>query len=407
MRLTMRLLCCALMAAPQIAAIGGCSKAPTGPGAAAGSPTIAVRVVETGTGPSSSARVLQAPRLANGVAVGEAAPEHLEYFLTSLALCESLTTSGTAFNNPRGMVEIYSNRDVDYSTYDFAAARADHTPGHYLDLLDAATLGALQQTVMLPPGPHTFNWALATWNRPIRVQAAVPLADGTTLYTKDGDQVTDGSGTYTSVAGDITAGPAELGLVDLQNGGTWFRLQHPVTIPDSAGTFTLSLVFNPDRLIKASANGASNYPMRDSLNRGIYAPILDLTPVLHRAATDVVEETYVLTGAPQFDIRLQLYSLDGDSTRTIVGAAIKSLYTGSTTQNVMHPLAVSFIHTTGDGSLTFSAWDDSPLITGFTRSASGGAATFYCQNAFSGLDLCAGSGSVDVTYAAPAIGILP
>ena len=276
-----------------------------------------------------------------------------------------------------------------------------------MDLLDPITLGALQQTVTLPAGAHRFNWAIATWNRPVKMQASVPLGDGTSLFTKDGDEVMQGGGGYTMVTADMTSGPSEPGLVDLNNGGTWFRLQNPVSIPDSAGTFTLSLVFNPDRLIKASANGASNYPMRDSLNRGIYTPILDLTPVLHSTAAPVQKETFVLTGAGEFDIRLELYSLAGDSAHTIMGASIKSLYTAGTTQNVMHPLPVSFIHTAGDGSLTFSAWNDMPLIAGFTRATGGGTATFYCQTAFSGLDYCGGAGAVSLTYAAPEVALLP
>lgn len=406
MRFTVRRTCCALLGAATLASYG-CSNAPTGPATGGtGRPTIRVQVVRTGASASALFRS-RAMRAVSGVPVGEATPERLEYFLTSLALCESLTTTGTAFSNPRGLVELYGNRSVNYDTYDFNAARNDPVAGHYMDLLDPNTLGVLQQTVMLPPGMHRFNWALATWNRPVKVQAAVPLGDGTWLYTKDGDEVTQGGSRYTNVTADMTSGPAELGLVDLNNGGTWFKLQNPITIPDSAGTFTLSLVFNPDRLIKASANGASNYPMRDSLNRGIYTPILDLTPVLHSTSASVQKETFVLTGAPEFDIRLELYSLVSDSTRTIMGAAIKSLYTVATTQNVMHPLGVSFIHTADDGSLTFSAWDDSPILTGFTRATGGGTATFYCQNAFSGLDLCGGAASVNLTYASPEVTILP
>lgn len=370
-----------------------------------GRPTIAVQVVKTGAGAPGQFRT--AAIRANGAPVGEATPEHLAYFLTSLALCESLTTTGTAFNNPQGLVELYGNNSVDYNTYDFGAARADPVAGHYLDLLDPNTLGVLQRTVTLPPGVNRFNWALATWNRPVKIQAAVPLGDGTWLYTKDGDEVTQNGSRYTNVTADMTSGPTELGLVDLNNGGTWFKLQHPVTIPDSAGSFTLSLVFNPDRLIKASANGASNYPMRDSLNRGIYTPILDLTPVLHSTAAGVQKETFVLTGAAQFDIRLELYSLAGDSAHTIMGASIKSLYTAATTQNVMHPLSVSFIYTADDGSLEFRAWDDRPMITGFTRASGGGTVTFYCQHAFSGLDFCEGAAAVNLTYAAPEVTILP
>ncbi len=85
--------------------------------------------------------------------------------------------------------------------------------------------------------------------------------------------------------------------MDLNNGGTWFRLQQPIVISEDGGEYTLSLAFNPDRLIKASAMNASNASIQFenvgttySTTRGIYVPLLDLTPVLHKTADAVRKE---------------------------------------------------------------------------------------------------------------------
>ena len=63
-------------------------------------------------------------------------------FITSLTLCESIETSGTAFNNTQGCIEIYGNQSVDYNTFGYAEARADNTPGDYFDLMDPSTTSA-------------------------------------------------------------------------------------------------------------------------------------------------------------------------------------------------------------------------------------------------------------------------
>ena len=95
MRPTFRQISCALLCAATLASCG-CSKAPTGP-SAGGHATVTVKVVKTGAGSPAPFRST-AMRTVAGAPVGEATPAPLEYFLTSLALCESLTTTGTAFS---------------------------------------------------------------------------------------------------------------------------------------------------------------------------------------------------------------------------------------------------------------------------------------------------------------------
>jgi hypothetical protein len=373
------------------------------PGASAS--TVRAQITQaSATAGMSARRARMSPTLASvAPGVGEAAPYHLEYFLTSLRLCESVETNGTAFNNTQGCVEVYSNQSVDYETYGYAEARADATPGNYFDLMDPATLTALNQSVPMQAG--SYQWALATWNKPVRVQATIPLLDGGSLFTQDGDRATLFGYAFTQTTTALTTGPSALAITDLNNGGTWFRLQSPVVIPDSGGSYTLSLVFNPDRLIKASASGASAAAIQDTSAavRGIYVPLLDLTPVLHQSNDSVRKESYELTGPAEFSLRLELYSVGSDTARTILGADLKTLYTATTTHTVLHPQKVSFLSTALDGSTTFEAWDHGALLQGFTRSATGGSVTLNCLTAMQATDVCGGAGSVTLSYGAPVV----
>lgn len=384
--------------------------------------TAALTGCNSGTSPNPTPSTIQAriqssapsssmnPRFAFAMPrIGEAAPEHLEYFLTSLRLCESLETNGTGFNNAEGCIDVYTNNSVDYDAYGFAEARADVTPGNYFDLMDPSTMTALQQSVTARPG--TYRWALATWNRPVRVQASIPLAHScsgcpNTLYTKDGEPAGTSS-SYTLSPTLLSEPSAELAMADLNNGGTWFRLQQPVVIGENDGEYTLSLVFNPDRLLKGWGHNASNASIQDANSQGIHVPLLDLTPVLHRSSEAVRKESYVLTGAAQFSIRLELYSVDSDPNHAILGADVKTLYTDDTYQNIMHPSKISFLSTAEDASTTFEIWDNSPLIEGFTRSATGGTVTLHCEAAFHSTMACDDQETVTLTYAAPTVTTLP
>jgi hypothetical protein len=389
--------------------VGCSSDAGTAPTPGGSASTVRVHITPSGdasAGMRASRGRVSASMASVASGIGEAAPEHLEYFLTSLMMCEGLETNGTAFNNPQGCVEIYSNQSVDYDSYGYAEARADVTPGNYFDLMDPATLTALNQSVPVEAG--SYQWALANWNKPVRVQATIPLSGGGSLFTQDGDRSSPSGYGVTLTTADLTAGPSARAIVDLNNGGTWFRLQKPVVIPDSGGSYTLSLAFNPDRLIKASASGASNASIQDTSMavRGIYVPLLDLTPVLHQSSDSVRKESYELTGPSEFSLRLELYSVGSDTAHTILGADLKTLYTPSTTMNVMHPQKVSFITTAGDGSITLEGWDHGALIEGFTRSVTGGTVTLDCQAAMHGTEACGGSSTVVLTYGAPVVSIV-
>jgi hypothetical protein len=163
-----------------------------------------------------------------------------------------------------------------------------------------------------------------------------------------------------------------MAIIQHGNGGAEFAFAKPfkITAEDiaSRAAFKLDLTFNPDGIIKG-ANGPggriwgdvgtfsgfttgctttsgpthpSTYPnvassIVDGTNvYGIDVPMLGLTPIAHRADDPVIREQYLFhhitasgqTAAndPKFDVRVELYSLQSDPTRTVYGVSIEPLF---------------------------------------------------------------------------------
>ncbi len=330
---------------------------------------------------------------------GEGTPTSLEYYISSLQICTSLTTSGTAFSNAQGCTTLYQQSASSYSAYDADSARADADPTHYLDLMSPTTTATLNQAVTtLAAG--SYNYVIATWYRPVKVTGTIALASGS-YFTHDG--VVDTATGVTHVAGSLLTGPAGESVVDLPNGGTWFKFQAPFVVAADSASYVLDLVFDPDRLLKGGAM-ASNASIQDSTAalHGIYVPFLDLSPIVHKATDSAVKETYVFAGPSQFSLRAELYYLQSDTTKTIYGIDFKTLYTATTSINVTDPQRVFFVATAG-GTTQFLDYQQAPMLTGFTRSATGGTVTLNCQTTLFSTDPCSGQASVTMTYAAPSI----
>src|SRR5690606_24083885 len=107
-----------------------------------------------------------------------------------------------------------------------------------------------------------------------------------------------------------------------------------------------------------------------ALTRGLSVPLLDLAPIPHREQEQVVRESYLaslVVGAHAFDVRLELYSVEGDPNRTIYGVDAKTLVTAVSTSVPPELTKVSYVVAEGDGSITFQSFNQSPIITGFER----------------------------------------
>ena len=378
----------------------------------------------------SSAGSVELLLLANGTtsanrldqAVGQASATQLtslKYFIRDIKICESLTVDGSGYSGQSGCLSLYSSSaTVDYDTYLADEALAD--TANYIDLMTAEGRSRLNSTVTLDAShARSYQWGIIDWYRPIKATAQVTLNDGNILYTKAGTTVTEsGSGlnsTYlTEVTGMATA-PAEESIVVLSNGGSWFRFQSPFVISTddiNLGTsFELKLVFNPEGIIKGyTSSTRTGLGIKDSGTQTvIHVPMLNLTPVAHAAGDQVMKESYLLkyTGAEitPTNIRLELFYLESDSSKTIYGVEATYLYTTSSTDELGDFYKTSYITTATGGTIEFEDWSQTAFLTNFTRlSAAGdtGTATLKCSSS-SGFGSC-NSGTLNVTTELLSIG---
>jgi hypothetical protein len=228
------------------------------------------------------------------------------------------------------------------------------------------------------------------------VKASVAHSDGTMLYSHDGTTIVEVVGadrfrSYTTLpSAPLTQAPAEEAVVLLGNGGNWFKFQAPLTITENdineQRAWVLDLVFNPDGIMKGTSGTLAQMSERDAMGtigRGIAVPMLDLAPVPHRSTETVVRESYVgpvSTGSNGFDLRVELYSVEGDPSRTIYGVDIKTVLSSATTGPIPDVSKVSFVEAQGD-VVSFLSWSHLPFMTGFRRAAALGAtatATIVC-----------------------------
>jgi hypothetical protein len=258
--------------------------------------------------------------------------ESLEYYITSVQICETMEAQGSGFSNPAGCLQLYSG-DVAGLSYGLEddwtpladAARAMTTG--FVDLLNPSSRAALNATTELRQDHvRAYNYGIINWSLPIKVKASIPLADGTTvLYTHDGTTQFETVGVdnwrhyFTSPSTPLDVAPAEKAVVLLPNGGNWFKFQNPLTITqadiDERRQWVLDLVFNPEGIVKGFAGSGisqSNLEERDGsggITRAITVPMLDLAPIPHRQSEQVVRESYLasmVVGSQAFDLRLEL-----------------------------------------------------------------------------------------------------
>jgi hypothetical protein len=363
----------------------------TGAGGTSGAPTsagIQMRVASTAAVGEGGQRLLA---FAGGGAVRPGL-ESLEYYVTSVQICESMQTSGSGFNNPNGCLELYRGDDtqltygLDGDWRPLANAARALTTG-FVDLLNPSARETLNGTTELrSEHVRSYNYGIITWSLPVKVKATIPLGDGTFLYTHDGITDYEVIGVdnwrhyYTAPATSLATGPAEKAVVLLPNGGNWFKFQNPLTVTASdieeRRQWVLDLVFNPEGIIKGFAgDGVSqgNLQERDdggNVTRAITVPMLDLAPIPHRQNEQVVRESYLaslVVGSQAFDIRLELYSVEGDPNQTVYGVDCKTLVTAASQNPPMDMSKVSYVVGESDGSLTFQSYDQSPIIRGFRR----------------------------------------
>lgn len=318
--------------------------------------------------------------------------ESLEYYILSVQICESLQASGSGFSNPSGCLELYTG-DRTQLEYDLTGdwtpladeARAMTTG--FVDLLDPVSRRTLDARTELQDGHvRSYNYGIITWSLPIKVKATIALGDGTFLYTHDGTTAFETVGSdgfrhyFTEPATPLTSAPAEKAVVLLGNGGNWFKFQNPLTVTqadiDQSRQWVLDLVFNPEGIVKGFAGDGVSFGSLQEKNpsgavtRAVTVPLLDLAPIPHRQDEQVVRESYLASlnvGPHAFDLRLELYSIDGDPAQTVYGVDAKTLVTAASGSVPPEMSKISSVVPGGAGSLTFRSFNDSPIISGFRR----------------------------------------
>jgi len=352
--------------------------------------------------------------------IGQAAADALEslrYYVRSIRMCENLVTHGSGYDNAENCLSLYAApTQLDYDS--FGAEQARVHPELYTDLLDPTSVASLGQTVALDAEAlGAFNYGIIDWYRPVIVRASVELDTGsgsaTTLHTRDG-VVIEG----TNTVDDLTVGPASDGVAMLNNGGTWFRFQRPFEVTqadlDGGTQFALDLVFNPDRIISGMSCTTRTVSFGDSHGRGIFVPMLELSPVPHRAGQATTRESYAIhvdgTSLPSpFDLRLELYGVESDPNRTVYGVDLKGILAEGST---FEPMAqkVSFVVEDAAGGLEFQDYEGRPLIAGLVRQTevgAGGTLVLPCNGGMPALfEQGCTEGSVSATYELLATGAL-
>lgn len=347
----------------------------------------------------------------------------LKYYITSITICESMDTVGTAFTNASGCIELYKGNQND-PTYTYTLgedysrfadpARASDTG--FIDLMDDTARGSLSSVTTLGADDvRSYNYGFITWYLPVKVKADVSLSNGDVYRTKDG---TTSSSLITTAPGTFADGTAEEAVLVLGNGGSWFKFQNPFVISQSdvdsttPTQYSLDLTFNPEGFLKAFSSdvgGCGGCNLKDSLGNQIAVPLLDLNPVPHKTAEKVLRESYVAivqSGTDNFNIRLELYSIENDPNKTIYGVDTATLMNGSTTTAVSPFPKVSFVASGNDGNLEFEDYQGAagPLVTGFKRQTQVGStftSTLHCGAPAAGgfmVDACSDGQTKEITF---------
>jgi hypothetical protein len=163
------------------------------------------------------------------------------------------------------------------------------------------------------------------------------------------------------------------------------------------------LTFNPDGIVKGGKNAGNgqisgvsdatfpdiglDHPTYPATSYGIEVPMLHLTPIAHRSSEAVRKDTYIIhldLALDKYDMRVELYSLDGDPELGIYGVDIESLQTAGTLDAVPLIYDPFFVEVKADGEIVMQTYQKKPIFQNFKRlSAVGGTGTvLYCTVLF-------------------------
>ncbi len=346
----------------------------------------------------------------------------LQYFITSVQICQDMNLSSTGFSAPQGCLELYrgpqhpvlNNAALAPAASPNAWAQANYVRSlkdaeveGYIDLMDDASLSELQTTQQLQAAHvGSYRYGFVTWAAPIRIQAAITNLDSNSVWgTHDGNStLVSRSGVstlYTLADQNFASGADALTVVTLPNTSSWFKLTRPlaITAADLAAKrqIVVDLNFNPDGVVYAytASSGTSGYLLDGPANAGpvnvIQVPSLDLAPVAHLIDQSVVKQTYVASitsgTSARFDARIELYQFAGDENRLIRGVATQAMPNAATASEPLSFPRIAYVETNADGSLNLQDWNRKTIVGGLgVGKAEGDSSTVSIS--------CTASGSV-------------
>lgn len=325
-----------------------------------------------------------------GGAVTAASLTSMKYRIIRIFLADDISITGSGYNTPSSgkwkMFTIFSlGRDVwgngEYDSFNADKAASDSTG--YVDLMDASSVASLGSSPAIVNSDLVgkFNYVLVDWFKPVKVKGTINLGGTTNLYTHDGTHQKNGDTPSTKSTKSLLASPAEEAVVELNNGGTWFRLLKPleITAKDVAQktSFKLFMAFNPEGVLRGANDGQNGNLVDGSGSNSILVPQLDLSAVVYRAGDKVVRETYEGTTYQvvnqTYTIRLEIYTIQSDS-QNVYAVTWRNIIDSTGT----FPPSENKIFTVtdaGGGSLSFNDYANSALIKNFKRQTAVNATT--------------------------------
>ena len=343
----------------------------------------------------------------------------LKYYVTSIELCQNVEIMGTGFSNKSGCIELYANQGMgapNYDSYMVEEARADTTPGRYVDLMTAEGQAALRRpvTVEVPVSEEgmgggngepdmragAYRYGLINFYRPIKVTAEFPIMGrpGEYFRTRAVTGVRSNpieGGRWTSQQVDIAdslSGPTEETTYMLNNGGVLFTFQQPFVITQAdidAGTeIKIDLVFNPDSFGQAyEMPGCSTDRNRficDPQNQiALDMPFVRMNPVPRKSGERTRKETYLVDYQAGVKLRVELYYNDGDVQAGVQGVDLALVYQSDATTPAMNGVMAQFVSQTGsvsgsDAVVTLLDPQRVPSLSGLRRRQAGNA-SIHCS----------------------------
>lgn len=315
--------------------------------------------------------------------------EKFEYRFTRITLAQDVKTSGTAFSDVTGTIELEIENDTGYNDFLWEQAKDDTT--HFTDVMNPKAIKALIDAHPPAPAPvavKDISYVLINYFRPLKIQATMTLPDGTTVRTHEGDSVvTHGdnemnTGYTTMFGGDFSAlTEASLATVVENNGGSWLKLAEPLVLNGS--DTTLYLIYDPYLNVRVN-HGSLAGPtsgvdaLVDSKGTSWHVPPMTITPVVASGADKVYRSDFRVLLGLGYDILVYVYYTEETTVKAVNMGYIESEFDAAIDTAPMSPPQVFFIRRSG-ARWIFEDWEHKSILDGLSLTDAASKCTVGCM----------------------------